>query len=95
MKKYIVEEEESFNGGEEFDNLSEAIYRFKKILQDYSTYNYQINKDKIFTLSYAEYDTDKEVSCYETYDILATCSIANYRDMNSEDKDKLFDIKEK
>lgn len=49
--RYVVEEEETYNGGDEFDNFNDAMKYFIKVLHDYANYNYQINKDKVFTLS--------------------------------------------
>ena len=60
MKKYIVEEENNFNGGEEFETLEEAKEYFNTMLHDLSNYNYSINKDKMFTLFSVEITEDEE-----------------------------------
>ncbi len=93
MKKYIVEEENNFNGGEEFETLEEAKEYFNTMLHDLSNYNYSINKDKMFTLFSVEITEDEEDNTeYDNWKELASCSVADYRDFSLEEKEKLLDL---
>lgn len=85
-KYYVVEREESFNGGNEYNSYKEALCDLRKILEDESSYMYNVNKDHIYTLS--KVITEDE----DNYDwnTLKSISVKDFRNLDFEEKEKFF-----
>ncbi len=92
MKKYyLVEEQNSYNGGDKFEKYEDALANINKILHDEANYNYSANKDHVYTLYEVKCENgiDGEGSDNDVYSDLLSCSVAEYSKMSLEEKQKI------
>ena len=74
-----------------FSSLDEAKMRLEKILHDESNYNYKINKNNKYCILKNTYDGFEEDSEIINCDSLCnTISVAEYYDMDYEEKENFF-----
>ena len=83
---YVVEEEGSFNGGNEYSNYEDALRDLRKTLEDESSYMYKVNKDHLYTLSKVTTEDDDNYN----WDTLKSISVKDFRDLDYEEKEKFF-----
>ena len=83
---YVVEKEDSFNGGNEYNNYEDALQDLKKTLEDESSYMYSVNKDHIYTLS----KVIEENEDYYVWDTLKSISVKDFRNLDYEEKEKFL-----
>ena len=91
MKNKVEYEIEMENTCTTFSSLDEAKMQLEKILHDESNYNYKINKNNKYCILKNIYDGFEEDSEILNSDSLCnTISVAEYRDMDSEEKENFF-----
>ncbi len=83
---YVVEREESFNGGNEYNNYEDALRDLRRTLEDESSYMYNVNKDHVYTLSKVTTEDEDNYS----WDTLKSISVKDFRDLDYEEKEKFF-----
>ncbi len=83
---YVVEREESFNGGNEYNNYEDALYDLRKTLEDESSYMYNVNKNHIYTLSKVTIEDEDNYN----WDTLKSISVKDFRNLDYEEKEKFF-----
>ena len=84
MKKYY--EIENLEGT--YESLEEAKEMLEKVLHDEANYNYSINKNNSYSLLEVNYNESTEEKEY--YEILSNISVAEYKNMNLEEKNNYF-----
>lgn len=89
MKKYYEIE----NLDESFETIDEAVRFLEKILYDEANYNYNANKDNTYSLLETVYYEDDDR--YDSYEILPTISVKEFKDMDFEKKERYFKKEEK
>lgn len=83
---YVVEREESFNEGNEYNNYEDALQDLRKTLEDESSYMYKVNKDHVYTLSKVTTEDDDNYNWYT----LKSISVKDFRDLDYEEKESFF-----
>lgn len=85
MKEYyLIEQEDTYAYGFFYNNYEEALKNYKKNLDDLSNYQYQINKDKVYTLSKVVFDSITDEKEFYT---LKSISIKDYKNLDSDEKE--------
>lgn len=83
---YVVEREESFNGGNEHNSYEEALQDLRRTLEDESSYMYNVNKNHVYTLSKVTMEDEDNYN----WDSLKSISVKDFRDLDYEEKEKFF-----
>ena len=96
MKKYYEIEDLKNGTYEGFENLEDCKRSLEKILYDEANYNYKINKNNTYAILESQYDSEENIEDYDgeisSDYVLGPISVEEFKDMEYEDKKKLFDI---
>lgn len=90
MKKiYRVEQENNYNGGLfDSENYDEAVKMLTKTLRNEANYQYNINKENIYSICEINIVNEDEYE-EEYFDTLISLSVRDYKNMSLEEKDKI------
>lgn len=85
MKEYyLIEQEDTYTDGDIYESYKKALKNYKKSLDDLSNYQYQINKDKVYTLSKVVFDSTTDEKEFYT---LKSISIKDYKNLDSNERE--------